>query len=249
MSLFNRSFLGLLLSIPLVGCGLVSVVDVAVLALGAPGVKPEQSVKLSGYSLSPGSEQNATELLLAAVPPEEGSVHFTGRVEWTGLSNMKQSVLSVNQSMSAITDFSFLFLWWSETNERYEVLIRLPFADIYSVELWTPGFATNIRICFEKDEIAFGDEAFAVDRKTTLRVLKSSGFIDEEKTRKAYTLLEKLLVAEQKPEKTQDPCNERSVPAEETPPEFEDCDPADEQCWTTGTQDGDRSRQYSYREF
>jgi hypothetical protein len=77
----------------------------------------------------------------------------------TGLSNIQQSVLTVNQSMSAITDSNIHFPWRSEANERFEVLLRLPFADIYSVELWNPGFARNTRICERKDEITLRDQA------------------------------------------------------------------------------------------
>jgi hypothetical protein len=217
MTRFIRAFLGLLLTTPLLGCALFSVADVAVLALGAPWPDQKRSVKLSGYSLKPNSEQNAAELLLAAVPPEEGNVYFTGRVEWTGLSTIKQSVLSVDQSMAAITDFNILFLWWSEAHERYEVLIRLPIKDIYSVELWTPGLATNIRLCYEKDEITLGDEALTIDRKTTLRVVKPSGFIDADKTKEVFSLLDSQLFAKPQPQDLPGPCDEVSVNSEELP--------------------------------
>ena len=230
MTRIIRAFLGLLLTTPMVGCAVFSVADVAVLALGAPWPNQNRSVKLSGYSLEPNSEQNATELLLAAIPSDEGNVYFTGRVEWTGLSTIRQSVLTVSQSMVAITDFNFLFLWWSEAHERYEVLIRLPITDIYSVELWTPGFATNIRLCHENDEITLGDELLIIDRNTTLRVLKSSGFIDADKTKELFLLLDSQLIAKPQPQDISGPCDEVSVPSEEAPLGFGNCDPAVEEC-------------------
>jgi hypothetical protein len=110
------------------------------------------------------------------------------------------------------------------------VLIRLPITDIYSVELWTPGFATNIRLCHENDEITLGDELLIIDRNTTLRVLKSSGFIDADKTKELFLLLDSQLIAKPQPQDISGPCDEVSVPSEEAPLGFGNCDPAVEEC-------------------
>jgi len=229
---FRIHFVGLLLTFLLNGCGLVSVMDVAVLALSAPVPGSKKTANLpEGFSLKPSLPEDSTDLLLAAIPPEQGNVYFTGRVEWTGLSNLKQSVLAVNQSMSAITDFNILFLWWSEVHERYEVLIRLPFEDIYSVELWTPGFGTNIRFCHEEDEIQFADQSLPIDQKTVLRILKPNGwFIDAERTREVFTLLEGRIAKNTESQDLPSPCDQVVLLDEKAPKGFGNCDPAIEEC-------------------
>lgn len=224
-------FVGLLLTFLLTGCGLVSVADVAVLALSAPVPGSKKTANLpEGFKLKPSLPEDSTDLLLAAIPPELGNIHFTGRVEWTGLSNLKQSVLSVNQSMSAITDFNILFLWWSEVHERYEVLIRLPLEDIYSVELWTPGFGTNIRLCHEKDEVQFADQSLPIDQKTVLRILKQNGFIDAERTREVFSLLEGRFAKMTESQDLPGPCDQLVFSDEEAPKGFGNCDPSIEEC-------------------
>jgi len=224
-------FVGLLLTFLLNGCGVVSVVDVAVLALSAPVPGSKKTANLpEGFTLKPSVPEDSTDLLLAAIPPELGNVYFTGRVEWTGLSNLKQSVLAVNQSMSAITDFNILFLWWSEVNKRYEVLIRLPFEDIYSVELWTQGFGANIRFCHEKDEIPFADQSLLIDQKTILRIIKPNGFVDAERTREVFSLLEGRFAKNTESQDLPSPCDQVVFSGEEAPKGFGNCDPATEEC-------------------
>ena len=214
-----------MLTTPLAGCAVMSAAEVAVLILSVPGPAETGTVKLSGYSLGPVSSQEVTDLLLEAIPPDEGNVHFTGQIEWTGLSRLKQSFGELYQSMSAITDFNILFLWWSEANERYEVLMRLPFAEIYSIELWTPGFGTNIRFCLEKDEIPVGDEILGIDRRTTFRVMKPGVFTDAEKTEEIFKLLDSKVIKKTESQGQPNPCD-----AEEASTGFGQCDPAVEEC-------------------
>ena len=66
-----RYFLGLLLTTSLVSCAFISAAEVAVLALSLPAPAPEGMVELSGYSLGPVSPEETTELLFAAIPPDE----------------------------------------------------------------------------------------------------------------------------------------------------------------------------------
>lgn len=231
MRKLHTQIVGLLLTGFLNGCGVISVIDVAVLALNAPVPGPKKTAELpEGFSLEPALMENSMDLLLAAIPPESGNVHFSGRVEWTGLSSLKQSVLTVNQSMSVITDSNILFLWWSEVRERYEVLIRLPVEDIYSIELWTPGFGTNIRFCHEKDEIPFGDKALLIDRKTTLRILTPKGFIDADRTREVFLLLDGQFVQMPDSQAVTGPCDQAIIPGEEPLKGFGNCDPSVEEC-------------------
>ena len=210
-----RSLLGILLTGHLAGCAAVSAVDIALLALALPAPIQEGTVELAGYSLGPHSSHEASELLMEAIPDDEGVVYFTGRVDWTGLSRVKQSFGTRNQSMGAITDFNILFLWWSEANEQYEVLIRLPYREIFSADLWTPGFGINIRLCHEKDAIPLEGRVLTIDRETILRILKPGAFIDAEKTKEVFTLIEKNIIREQAPKGLPSPCEKTQVPDQE----------------------------------
>jgi hypothetical protein len=212
-----RYFLGLLLTASVAGCAVMSAADVAVLVMTLPVPVQTGTVKLSGYSLKPASSEDATELILEAIPPDEGNVHFTGRVEWTGLRRLKQPVGALNQSMGAITDSNILFLWWNKAIERYEILIRLPFTEIYSIELWTPGFGTAIRFCHEMDEIPVGGEVLKIDRQSTLRIMKPGVFIDAEKTREVFVLLDTQLGKKTESPGLPDPCDESPASNEEHP--------------------------------
>jgi hypothetical protein len=225
-----RFFLGLLLTASLAGCALISAADMVFLALALPGPVQEGTVELPGYSLGPMSSEARDELLLAAIPPDEGIVQFTGRVDWTGLSRLKQPMDELNQSVGAITDFSILFLWWSKANERYEVLIRLPFTEIHSIELWTPGLGTSIRICLEMDRIPIADDVLGIDRNSTLRVLKSGVFTDAEKTEALFHLLDPRLPGPADLNEQPDLCDEAPAPGEQSPIGFGSCDPSVEKC-------------------
>lgn len=225
-----RCFLGLLLTIPLVSCAFISAADVAVLVLSSPVPTPGGTVELPGYSLGPVSSEETTELLLGAIPPDEGIFHFTGRVEWTGLSRLKQSFGEQYQSIIAVSDFNILFLWWSEANERFEVLIRLPFTEIYSIELWTPGFGTSIRLCLKMDEIPISDKVLGIDRKTTLRVWKPGAFMDAEKTEELFILLDSKLKGTTESHDQLDPCEEVPAASDETQTGLGQCDPSVEEC-------------------
>ena len=200
-------FLGVLIASFLVGCFAFSVMDATFMVLSLPGPNQKGKIELSGFSLEPGSSDEVPELILKAIPAKEGKVYFTGRVQWTGLAKIEQSVSTLNQSMSAITDFQILFLWWSETDERYEVLIQVPYTEIYSVELWTPGFGTNIRFCHENDEIPVGDQVINIDRKTVLNIMKSKYSLDAERTNKVFALLDSKIVQKEEMKDRPSPCD------------------------------------------
>jgi len=67
---------------------------------------------------------------------------------------------------------------------------RLHYTETDKAVMWTLGFATNVRLCHEQDEVPVGDEVLAIDRKTTLRILSSGGFVDADETRAVYSLFD-----------------------------------------------------------
>ena len=170
---------------------------------------------MSGYSLGPISSDGAQELILSAVPAIEGEVYFNGRAQWTGLENVKQPSGHLIQSIVAITDFQILFIWWRESDERYKILIRLPYSDINSVGLNTGGLGAVIWFCHEDDVVLIGDKVISIDRKTRFNFLKSGIFGDTEKTKEAFLLLDKRVMPKEGLEHLPSPCEDVVVPGTE----------------------------------
>jgi len=189
--------------------------DTAFLILSLPGPDGTGKVDLSGYSLGPISSDGAQELILSAVPAIEGEVYFTGRAQWTGLENVKQPRGHLIQSIVAITDFQILFIWWRESDERYKILIRLPYSDINSVGLNTAGLGAVIWFCHEDDVVLIGDKVISIDRKTRFNFLKSGIFGDTEKTKEAFLLLDKRVIPKEGLEHLPSPCEDVVVPGTE----------------------------------
>ena len=182
--------------------------DAAFLILSLPVPDETGKVDLSGYSLGPISSDGAQELILSAVPAIEGEVYFTGRAQWTGLENIKQPSSHLIQSIVAITDFQILFIWWRELDERYEILIRLPYSEIYSVDLKTPGLGALIKFCHEDEEIRIGDQNITIDQETNFNFLRSSIFGDAEKTKKAFVFLDKKITPKESLKHLPSPCED-----------------------------------------
>ena len=143
-----------------------------------------------------------------AIPASKGDVYFTGRAQWTGLENVNQPSGKLIQSIVAITDFQMLFLWWREQDERYEILILLPYSEIYSVDLKTPGFGALIKFCHKDDEIRIGDQNITIDQETNFNFLKPSIFGDAEKTKKAYVFLDKKITPKESLKHLPSPCED-----------------------------------------
>ena len=216
MRKFRWFCLSALLIGPLSGCFPLSAMDVLIstapliLSLPAPGAT--EKVDLSGYSLGPISSDEAQELILSAVPAIEGEVYFTGRAEWSGLKDIKQPTSQLNQSIVAITDFQILFIWWRESDERYKILIRLPYSDIYSVNL-NSFIGAMVWFCHESNEVLIDDQVIFIDRKTNFNFTKKSGlFGDAEKTKEAFQLLNKKVMPKEGSEHLPSPCEEVVLP-------------------------------------
>ena len=203
MTKFYLLIINVIFVLSLAGCGAASV---ALLVLSLPvGVTHPQQVEIPGYTLGPVSSDEFPALLHNAIPASEGDIYFTGRAQWTGLENVNQPSGKLIQSIVAITDFQILFLWWREQDERYEILILLPYSEIYSVDLKTPGFGALIKFCHKDDEIRIGDQNINIDQETSLNFLGDI-FGDAEKTKKVFVFLDKKITRKEGLEHLQSPC-------------------------------------------
>jgi len=208
MRKFRWFCLGALFFGPLSGC--IPVVDVVLLVAVLPGANEMEKVDLSDYSLGPISSDGAQELVLGAVPAIEEEVYFTGRAQWSGLRNIKQPTSQTSQSIVAFTDFEILFIWWREPDEQYLILMRLPYSDIYSVDLRTPFLGTFITLCLEGNEVLIADQVISIDRKTNFNFINSSR-VDAEKTKAAFQLLNKKVIPKEELENLPSACEEEDV--------------------------------------
>jgi hypothetical protein len=172
------------------------------------------NVDLDGYVIGPTSSDEFQALLLNAIPPVEGNSLIHGRAQWTGLKNVKQH--KVYQSVTVFTDFQMLFLWWHELREKYEILIRLPYSDVHSIEFKTPGFGAFVEICHNHTDIEIGDQVISIDRITQFNFLSPGVFIDKEKTEKAFEYLNQKIVPAADSEQSPNPCESELEDGSET---------------------------------
>jgi len=205
MHKYRHFFLGALLLVPLAGCVLFSAMDAVFLISALPAPVGESKVDLDGYVIGPTSSDEFQALLSNAIPAVEGKSLINGRAEWTALTNVKQPAHSVYQSVTVLTDFQMLFLWWHESREKYEILIRLPYSDVHSIEFKTPGLGTFIEICHKHTEIPIGDQTISIDRITRFSFLKSI-IVDREKTEQAFAILGQKIIPSVEMEQSPNPC-------------------------------------------
>ena len=206
MHKYHHFLLSVLLLAPLAGCYLFSAMDAVLLISALPAPDGERKVDLDGYVIGPTSSDEFQALLSNAIPAVEGKSLINGPAEWTGLTNVKQHAHSVYQSVTVLTDFQMLFLWWHESREKYEILIRLPYSDVHSIELKTPGLGTFIEICHKHTEIPIGDQTILINRITRFSFLKSRMFVSREKTEQAFAILGQKIIPSDELEQSPNPC-------------------------------------------
>jgi len=182
--------------------------DAAFIVLSLPMPNDAGKIDLPGYSLGPVSSDGVQELVLNAIPASDGNVYFTGRGQWTGLENVNQPSSRMIQSIVGISDSQILFLWWREPDGPYETLIRLPYSEIYSVDLSTFGLGAVIKFCHEDNEILIGDQIISIDHETRFNFLKSGFFGDAEKTKEAFVFLENKIILKEGLEHLPSPCED-----------------------------------------
>lgn len=196
--------LSVLLLLPLAGCWAVSAWQVAFTVMSLPAPDQEGKVKLEGYSIGPTDEEGFDQLVANAIPPPEGIPEMIGRAQWSGLYNVRQR--KHIQSVAAITDQQILFLWWHEVRERYEILIRVPWSEFHSIERDDSGVGTVLRFCLRNSDVPVGDQTIAIQHSTWFNYLKSGAFVDREKTRRAFEILNRHVTPD--PGQLPDPCQE-----------------------------------------
>ena len=198
--------LQLLLISSLAGCTAVSALQVGVIVLSLPYPAITDKVRLKGYTLGPVSSPDLPELVENSVPANEGGVLLAGHASWSGLSMVGQPGYRTQQTVAAMTETKFLFLWWNEEEESYEILMRLPYEDIRWIALFKPESGKTIKLCLEIEELAVGEETIAVDDLTQLSFMNSYVSRDQEMTRQAYVLLEERISHEEDLDTSSMPC-------------------------------------------
>ncbi len=193
---------------PLAGCFPLSAVDVGLLVLSMPAGTGSGSVSLKGYTLGPVSSPEFPDLLRQAIPAGEGEVYITGRAQWTGLMKVRQPGFYAWQTVAATTDSALLFLWWHKDEERYKIMLRLPYADIESVTLEGTGRRTEIRLCHGVEEYAVGDQTLDINRLTRLQFMTAGGSWDFEMTESAFEILNEKIIHKEGLGSTPDACEE-----------------------------------------
>lgn len=187
---YCHTCLSLLLLATLSGCFPFGVVETILVASSIPLTfdKEEGTVDLDGYSIGPVLSDEFPEFVSSAFPSVESAPFAEGWAQWTGLRDVKQN--HVNQSVVVFTDSEIDFLWWHETRNRYERLIRLPYSDFYSVTLKRSGPGAVISFCHKNTEIPIGDKAIIIDRNTLFGFKKSDAAGDWQKTEQVFLALD-----------------------------------------------------------
>lgn len=177
----------------LAGCSALSIATQSVV-MPVPTPRQAQATEFpAGYSLGPNANEDLSVLIPDAVPSDEGSVYFAGSVLWTGMERFETKYKPDNSAIVAITDLHILFIWWSETENSYKVLIKIPFEQIYWVNLRASRTDTSIKLCHENHPTFLDKESIFFGNETQLYVLNSRNRRDNEKTNEVFWLLDKLI--------------------------------------------------------
>lgn len=216
MPRFRLLCLNVVLLVSLAGCFPLSALDVGLLVLSMPGGVGTGKTNLTGYTIGPVSSENFPDLLLKAIPDSEGEVNLFGRVQWTGLTNIKQSRFSILQTVAAFTNTDILSLWWYEEDEQYRILLRLPYSDIQSVSFEKSGFGATMKLCHNVGELLLEDQKYSIGQSTRLNFLNQNGMLEDAiKTEEAFGFLEDKIKPQEGLNSTPKPCEGDQQPAVE----------------------------------
>jgi len=207
MPRFYLLFLKVALLVSLTGCFPFSAMDVGFLVLSLPAGAGTGETDLTGYTIGPVSSEDFSDLLLNAIPASEGEVNLFGRVQWTGLTHIRQSRSSLLQTVAAFTNTDILSLWWYEEDQQYRILMRLPYSEIQSVSFEQYGFGATIKLCHEVGELLLEDQKYSIGQATRLNFLNQNGMLgDTIKTEAAFEFLEDKIKPQEGLNNTPKPC-------------------------------------------
>jgi hypothetical protein len=150
-------------------------------------------------AIGPTSSPEFPQLIAKAVPPEDGEVRFSGSGIWfpnvRGFTDVRSSLLGgqvvPTPGVLVVTDTAILFQQWDSKTEQFDVIKRLPLADVMSVALDTYG--VNRRLVVRKKDLSFDTFSFTQ---------AAGNFIDKEKTENSFQFLDARIgkkTAEQPP--------------------------------------------------
>ena len=170
--------LGGCIALPLPGAGWA----VAPLLLSGPA-----KADLPGYSLGPVSSERFPDLVKAAIPLNEGTVHLHGAVDLLVPLNNESHYLS---AVASLTDTHILFLKWYDLEEQYKIVARLPYSEILALSTNSLGRGRVAYLCLAASVFAWGDQTYTIDQRASMSFNKPSGiYQDVEKTQAAIDLL------------------------------------------------------------
>jgi len=149
------------------------------------------NLDLPDYSLGPVSSPEFPDLIRNAIPPDEGEVHLSGKVE---LALQLDNQLYILGAVAALGDTGIVLLRWYDPEGQYKISARLPYADILSLSMNTMGFGRVVYFCLATPVFAWGDQPYAIDRRASMSFIKPSGmFQDVERTETAIAFLQQKI--------------------------------------------------------
>lgn len=149
------------------------------------------AVMLSGCSaIGPTNSADFQKLAQAPVPVADGSVHMYGAAQWypnsRGFTALRSLALGGEPAaipgVLVIADKALVFEQWDERQNVFEVIKRLPFDDLMSVQLDTYGRGRQIVV--RKRDLSFDSFSYTGP---------SGHMVDQEKTEAAVQVLQQRL--------------------------------------------------------
>jgi hypothetical protein len=146
--------------------------------------------------IGPTTAENWQELVVNAVPPEDGKVLFSSASEWfpdqQGFQSERSGGLGGTQQFSvgvfALTDMSLLFLQWDPPEKKYNVMYRVSYAEVRNFRV--DSFGRNRRLVVTATD--YRVQSFGIHGPTGTAV-------DNQATAKATAILESKVTPPRKP--------------------------------------------------
>jgi hypothetical protein len=142
---------------------------------------------LPDYSLGPVSSDQFPGLVKTAIPADRGEAILFGRVDMAFRAD--NHVIDFS-AVAVLSETDILLLKWHETEDRYDILARLEYSEIQSVEMTTWGVGRHIWLCLAKTEFVLAGQRHAVQPLVSMVFIKPSGLLqDGDRSETAFALL------------------------------------------------------------